>query len=86
MPARTVFTASIESVSILDEHGRFDAQLGADLIPDEDVIKLYEAMTVSRQFDHIAFKLQRSGRMGTYPARLLQARRTTCWTTRMRTR
>ena len=67
MPARTVFTASIESVSILDEHGRFDAQLGADLIPDEDVIKLYEAMTVSRQFDPIAFKLQRSGRMGTYP-------------------
>lgn len=67
MPARTVFTASIESVSILDEHGRFDAQLGADLIPDEDVIKLYEAMTVSRQFDQIAFKLQRSGRMGTYP-------------------
>ena len=67
MPARTVFTASIESVSILDEHGRFDAQLGADLIPDEDVIKLYEAMAVSRQFDQIAFKLQRSGRMGTYP-------------------
>ena len=67
MPARTVFNASIESVSILDEHGRFDAQLGADLIPDEDVIKLYESMTVSRQFDEIAFKLQRSGRMGTYP-------------------
>ena len=67
MPARTVFTASIESVSILDEHGRFDAQLGADLIPEEDVIKLYESMAVSRQFDQIAFKLQRSGRMGTYP-------------------
>ena len=67
MPARTVFTASIESVSILDEHGRFDAQLGADLIPDEDVIKLYECMAVSRRFDAIAFKLQRSGRMGTYP-------------------
>ena len=67
MPARTIFNASIESVSILDEHGRFDAQLGADLIPDEDVIKLYESMTVSRQFDQIAFKLQRSGRMGTFP-------------------
>ena len=67
MPARTVFTASIESVSILDEHGRFDAQLGADLIPDEDVVKLYECMAVSRRFDAIAFKLQRSGRMGTYP-------------------
>lgn len=67
MPARTVFTANIESVSILDEHGRFDAQLGADLIPNDDLIKLYEQMIISRRFDEIAFKLQRSGRMGTYP-------------------
>lgn len=67
MPARTVYTASIESVSILDEHGRFDAQLGADLIPNDDLVKLYEQMAISRRFDEIAFKLQRSGRMGTYP-------------------
>ena len=67
MPARTVYSTTIESVSILDEHGRFDAQLGADLIPDDDVVKLYEQMAVSRRFDEIAFKLQRSGRMGTYP-------------------
>ncbi len=67
MPARTVYSTTIESVSILDEHGRFDAQLGADLIPNDDVVKLYEQMAISRRFDEIAFKLQRSGRMGTYP-------------------
>src|SRR5580765_3557495 len=28
---------------------------------------LYEAMIISRELDDVAFKLQRSGRMGTYP-------------------
>ena len=67
MPVKTVLTTSIEHVSILDEHGKFDAKLGKGLISDEDVVKLYEAMRMSRQFDEVAFKLQRSGRMGTYP-------------------
>ncbi len=67
MPARRVLSATIESVSILDEHGNFDAKLGANVIPDEDVVRLYEHMTISRQFDQVAFKLQSSGRMGTYP-------------------
>ncbi|MCH8152578.1 MAG: pyruvate dehydrogenase (acetyl-transferring) E1 component subunit alpha [Planctomycetes bacterium] len=67
MPVRTVLSTNIEYISILDEHGEFDAKLGKDLISDEDVVKLYEHMTVCRRFDEIAFKLQRSGRMGTYP-------------------
>jgi pyruvate dehydrogenase E1 component alpha subunit len=67
MPARTVYNTSIEHISILDEEGNFDAELGKDLIPDEDVARLYEQMAVSRHFDEVAFKLQRSGRMGTYP-------------------
>ncbi|MCZ6611045.1 MAG: pyruvate dehydrogenase (acetyl-transferring) E1 component subunit alpha [Planctomycetota bacterium] len=67
MPVRTVLSTNIEYVSILDEHGAFDAKLGKDLISDEDVVKLYEHMIVCRRFDEIAFKLQRSGRMGTYP-------------------
>ena len=67
MPAKIVFNSKIESVSILDEQGNFDAKLGKDLIPDADVVRLYEHMTICRQFDEIAFKLQRSGRMGTYP-------------------
>ncbi len=67
MPARTVLSVNIEHISILDEDGNFDAKLGADLIPDDDVVKLYEHMGLCRHFDQVAFKLQRSGRMGTYP-------------------
>ena len=67
MPIKTVLQTKVEHISILDEHGAFDAKLGKDLISDEDVVKLYEHMIVCRRFDEIAFKLQRSGRMGTYP-------------------
>ena len=67
MPAKDVFKTSIKHVSILDEDGSFDAKLGADLIPDKDLVRLYEHMSVCRHFDEVAFKLQRSGRMGTYP-------------------
>lgn len=67
MPIKTVLDTKIEHVSILDEHGVFDAKLGKDLIPDADVVKMYEHMTVCRHYDEVAFKLQRSGRMGTYP-------------------
>ncbi|MHC4303736.1 MAG: pyruvate dehydrogenase (acetyl-transferring) E1 component subunit alpha [Planctomycetota bacterium] len=72
MPIRTVFDTSIEHVSILDEHGHFDEKLGKGLIPDEDVVALYEHMGVCRHFDEVAFKLQRSGRMGTYPQNMGQ--------------
>ncbi len=67
MPAKTVLTERIEHFSILSEDGTFDAKLGKDLISDEDAVRLYEHMTVCRYFDQVAFKLQRSGRMGTYP-------------------
>lgn len=67
MPVSTAFETTIESISILDEKGNFDAELGADLIPDEDLVRLYQHMTTCRHLDEVAFKLQRSGRMGTYP-------------------
>ncbi len=67
MPVKTVLNTTIEHVSILDEDGNFDAELGRDLIPDDDAVRLYEHMCICRHFDEIAFKLQRSGRMGTYP-------------------
>lgn len=67
MPVEPVFETHIDRVSILDEHGRFDEELGAGLIPDEDVVALYRHMVTCRHLDEIAFKLQRSGRMGTYP-------------------
>ncbi|MBX3373630.1 MAG: pyruvate dehydrogenase (acetyl-transferring) E1 component subunit alpha [Phycisphaeraceae bacterium] len=72
MPVEPVYRAEISRVSILDEHGRFDGALGADLIPDADVVALYEHMLLCRTLDEIAFKLQRSGRMGTYPQNMGQ--------------
>ncbi|MHC4128477.1 MAG: pyruvate dehydrogenase (acetyl-transferring) E1 component subunit alpha [Planctomycetota bacterium] len=67
MPARTVLDARIEHVSILDQDGNFDAELGKGLIPDKDAVRIYEQMQISRRFDEVALKLQREGRMGTYP-------------------
>ena len=72
MPIKKVLDAAIEHVSILDENGRFDDVLGKDLIPDEDLLKLYEHMALCRHFDEVGFKLQRSGRMGTYPQNIGQ--------------
>ncbi len=75
MPQKTVFTAQIDYLQILDENGVLDEKLvkqagglGSDtILSDEQVVFLYEQMITCRQLDEIAFKLQRSGRMGTYP-------------------
>ena len=72
MPITKALETQIDHVSILDEHGAFDEKLGAGLIPDDDLVKLYEHMMVCRQLDEVAFKLQRSGRMGTYPQNMGQ--------------
>jgi pyruvate dehydrogenase E1 component alpha subunit len=67
MPLRTVYRAAIEHLQILDEEGHLDDTLAKDTLTDADVLDLYERMLVAREFDETAFKLQRSGRMGTFP-------------------
>ncbi|MFG0273747.1 MAG: pyruvate dehydrogenase (acetyl-transferring) E1 component subunit alpha [Phycisphaerales bacterium] len=67
MPVSTAYKTEIQHLQILDEQGKLDEKLGKGLIADADLVKLYEHMSVCRQLDEIAFKLQRSGRMGTYP-------------------
>ena len=67
MPLRTVFETKIEFLQILDENGKLDESLAKDTLSDQDVKGLYEQMLVSREFDEVAFKLQRSGRLGTFP-------------------
>ncbi len=67
MPVKTVFETKIEYLQILDEDGKLDTKLAKGLLTDEEVKSLYELMIVSREFDDVAFKLQRSGRLGTYP-------------------
>ncbi|MBM4107753.1 MAG: pyruvate dehydrogenase (acetyl-transferring) E1 component subunit alpha [Phycisphaerae bacterium] len=72
MPVRKAYSATIDYLQILDEHGVLDERLfkgddGKPLLADETVRELYDFMVLNRIFDETAFKLQRSGRMGTYP-------------------
>jgi len=69
MPIRTVYKAQIDYLQILDEEGKLDEKLAksGDMLTDEQVVFAYDFMIQCRQLDEIAFKLQRSGRMGTYP-------------------
>ncbi len=71
MSKRTVYSAQIEYLQVMDEEGRVDEKLAPPgkegTLSDDDVLYLYEQMNICRTLDEIAFKLQRSGRMGTYP-------------------
>lgn len=67
MPLETIYNAEIKRLSILDENGVLDESLAQGTLTVDDVVALYKHMTTCRQLDEIAFKLQRSGRMGTYP-------------------
>ena len=68
MPHHTVYEAKIEHLQILDED-RQARQKTRQRTPSTTTrsIHLYEQMRICRELDEIAFKLQRSGRMGTYP-------------------
>jgi pyruvate dehydrogenase E1 component alpha subunit len=67
MPLKTVYKAQIDYLQILDEEGNLDERLARDTLTDEQVLFLYERMIECRRLDEIAFLLQRSGRMHTYP-------------------
>lgn len=67
MPLKTVYRGEVRNLQILDENGVLDSGLAADTLSDVDVQILYQEMVICRVFDETAFKLQRSGRMGTFP-------------------
>src|SRR3954468_11549287 len=67
MPRKVVYQAAVEHLQILDEDGRLDEDLARDTLADGEVKSLYTKMVICRAFDEAAFKLQRSGRMGTFP-------------------
>lgn len=71
MPKRTVYSAQIDFVQCLDESGRLDESILPKHDParlsDEDAAFLLDRMIAYRHLDETAFKLQRSGRMYTYP-------------------
>jgi pyruvate dehydrogenase E1 component alpha subunit len=71
MPVRTAYQAKIDHLQILDENGKLDERLAPAGDPGtltlEQVAFLYERLIECRQLDEVAFKLQRSGRIFTYP-------------------
>lgn len=70
MPLKPVYKTEIQHLSILDEEGRLDEKLAAevqDVLTDAKCAELLRDMMVHRELDEAAFRLQRSGRMGTFP-------------------
>jgi len=68
MPRTVIHKFKIEYLQILDENGNVDEKLRRDVdLSDADVKMLYEQMIINRQYDEVAFQLQRSGRLGTFP-------------------
>ncbi|MBU0717470.1 MAG: pyruvate dehydrogenase (acetyl-transferring) E1 component subunit alpha [Planctomycetes bacterium] len=59
-------TFRISSLQILDEYGNLDAQHEPKLGTD-DLIRLYRTMVLARAVDDRLLKLQRQGRIGTFP-------------------
>lgn len=66
MPRKTVGTFSVSYLQILDETGKVDPELEPALARD-DLIRLYRGMCLAREADQRMLKLQRQGRMGTFP-------------------
>ena len=66
MPRKSIRSFDVQWLQILDEHGECDEQLRPQLT-DREIQKLYEFMILVRTVDERAFKLQREGRLRTYP-------------------
>jgi len=66
MPLTKVSQFSVSRLSILDAEGNLDDALEPDL-KEQDLIKLYRAMVLAREADQRMIKLQRQGRLGTFP-------------------
>jgi pyruvate dehydrogenase E1 component alpha subunit len=71
MPRRVIETFSVARLDILDPEGNADEALLPPLSRD-DMVRMYELLTLSRTFDSRALSLQREGRIGTYPSILGQ--------------
>ena len=66
MPRTKVYEAVTERLEILDTDGQVDLALMPDIDPSR-IRNLYRDMVLMRTFDTKALKLQRQGRMGTWP-------------------
>jgi len=67
MPRKALDVAfKLEYMSILDEHGNVDTELEPK-IPAEELKSWYRWMLMARRVDERLLKLQRQGRIGTFP-------------------
>jgi pyruvate dehydrogenase E1 component alpha subunit len=66
MPRKQIAKFTVENLQILDEHGTLDAKLEPDLGEDR-LVEMYRWMRLARELDERMLKLQRQGRLGTFP-------------------
>src|SRR5688572_14655956 len=66
MPLTTVSESKTQRLEVLDASGKLDAAL-APKLDKKTALEMYRKMTQIRTFDERALKLQRQGRLGTYP-------------------
>ncbi len=65
MPRKIVHRFQVPFLQVLDEKGKVDPRLDPGL-PEEDLVRLYEAMVLAREADQRMLRLQRQGRIGTF--------------------
>ncbi|MGE0432099.1 MAG: pyruvate dehydrogenase (acetyl-transferring) E1 component subunit alpha [Planctomycetota bacterium] len=66
MPLQDIGPYTIKKLQILDEKGNVDKELMPDL-SDAKLLHLYKSMVFAREADDRMLKLQRQGRIGTFP-------------------
>lgn len=66
MPLKDIGQFNISHLQVLDEKGKVDSKLDPKLA-DEEMLALYRWMVLAREADQRMLKLQRQGRMGTFP-------------------
>ncbi len=66
MSLKTVAKLEVQRLEILGVDGKADASIAVD-ITAEMLLKIYRTMVEIRAYDERAIKLQRQGRLGTYP-------------------
>ncbi len=66
MPVSETARFNVSHLQILDEHGTVDSAL-APALSEPQLLTLYRAMLLGRRVDERMLKLQRQGRIGTFP-------------------
>jgi len=66
MPRKSIAKFTVEHLQILDESGKLDAELDPGL-SESAAVEMYRWMRLARELDERMLKLQRQGRLGTFP-------------------